>query len=123
MVLQKSSELTRINARRTDVFDIFNFKHYTGSNPYLDVGALVFDFALIESRKPLPIEDYIATISDRYPNLSSQTYESHAHLFARVASEVGNLIWIYTLTTGVLSHIQIARGLASNHYMNAQLER
>ncbi|MBD2531636.1 acetate--CoA ligase family protein [Nostoc flagelliforme FACHB-838] len=91
MVLQKSSELTRINARRTDVFDIFNFKHYTGPNPYLDVGALVFDFALIESREPLPIKDYIASITDRYPNLGSQTYESHAHLFARVASEVGKL--------------------------------
>jgi cyanophycin synthetase len=91
MVLQKSSELTRINARRTDVFDIFNFKHYIGPNPYLNIGALVFDFALIDSREPLPIEDYITIVSDRYPNLGSQTYESHAHLFAQVASEVGKL--------------------------------
>ncbi|MCC5614434.1 cyanophycin synthetase [Nostoc sp. CHAB 5836] len=92
MVLQKSSELVRINARRTDVFDIFNFKHYLGPNPYLDVGALVFDFALIDSREPLPVEDYIASIGrHRYPNLGSQTYESHAHLFAEVVSEVGKL--------------------------------
>ncbi|MEH2263987.1 acetate--CoA ligase family protein [Nostoc sp.] len=91
MVLQKSSDLVRINARRTDVFDIFNFKHYTGPNPYLDTGALVFDFALIDSREPLPIEDYIASIGDRYPNLGSQSYESHAHLFAQVVSEVGKL--------------------------------
>ncbi|MEH2462506.1 acetate--CoA ligase family protein [Nostoc sp.] len=91
MVLQKSSDLVRINARRTDVFDIFNFKHYIGPNPYLDTGALVFDFALIESRKPLPIEDYIARIGDRYPHLGSQTYESYAHLFAQVVSEVGKL--------------------------------
>ncbi|MEH2137329.1 acetate--CoA ligase family protein [Nostoc sp.] len=91
MVLQKSSDLVRINARRTDVFDIFNFKHYIGPNPYLDTGALVFDFALIDSRKPLPIEDYIASIGDRYPNLGSQSYESHAHLFAQVVSEVGKL--------------------------------
>jgi cyanophycin synthetase len=92
MVLQKSSELVRINARRTDVFDIFNFKHYLGPNPYLDVGALVFDFALIDSREPLPVQDYIASIAPhRYPNLGSQTYESHAHLFAEVVSEVGKL--------------------------------
>ncbi|MEH2141314.1 acetate--CoA ligase family protein [Nostoc sp.] len=91
MVLQKSSDLVRINARRTDVFDIFNFMHYIGPNPYLDTGALVFDFALIESREPLPIEDYIARIGDRYPHLGSQTYESYAHLFAQVVSEVGKL--------------------------------
>ncbi|MEH2181001.1 ATP-binding protein [Nostoc sp.] len=91
MVLQKSSELVRINARRTDVFDIFNFKHYLGPNPYLDVGALVFDFTLIDSREPLPIEDYIASIGDRYPNIRDQTYESYAHLFAQVVSEAGKL--------------------------------
>ncbi|MHC5852573.1 ATP-binding protein [Nostoc sp.] len=91
MVLQKSSDLVRINARRTDVFDIFNFKHYIGPNPYLDIGALVFDFTLVESRKPLPIEDYIASIGDRYPNLRDQTYESYAHLFAQIVSEVGKL--------------------------------
>jgi cyanophycin synthetase len=91
MVLQKSSDLVRINARRTDVFDIFNFKHYVGPNPYLDAGALVFDFALVDSREPLPIEDYIASIGDRYPNLGNQSYESHAYLFAQVVSEVGKL--------------------------------
>ncbi|MEH1900716.1 ATP-binding protein [Nostoc sp.] len=100
MVLQKSSDLVRINARRTDVFDIFNFKHYIGPNPYLNTGALVFDLALIDSREPLPIEDYIARIavdaerlvkSDRYPHLASQSYESHADLFAQVVSEVGKL--------------------------------
>ncbi|MEH2122125.1 acetate--CoA ligase family protein [Nostoc sp.] len=91
MVLQKSSDLVRINARRTDVFDIFNFKHYIGPNLYLDTGALVFDFALIDSREPLPLEDYIARIGDRYSHLGSQTYESYAHLFAQVVSEVGKL--------------------------------
>ncbi|MEH2107575.1 ATP-binding protein [Nostoc sp.] len=91
MVLQKSSDLVRVNARRTDVFDIFNFKHYIGPNPYLDIGALVFDFTLVDSRKPLPIEDYIASIGDRYPKLRDQTYESYAHLFAQIVSEVGKL--------------------------------
>ncbi|MEH2151270.1 ATP-binding protein [Nostoc sp.] len=91
MVLQKSSDLVRVNARRTDVFDIFNFKHYIGPNPYLDIGALVFDFTLVDSRKPLPIEDYIVSIGDRYPKLRDQTYESYAHLFAQIVSEVGKL--------------------------------
>jgi cyanophycin synthetase len=91
MVQQKIRGLVRINARKTDVFDIFNLKHYVGPNPYLDTGALVFDFALIESTQPLPIEDYISNIGDRYRHLSQETYASHAHLFARVASEVGKL--------------------------------
>ncbi|MCG6134901.1 MAG: cyanophycin synthetase [Nostoc sp. LLA-1] len=86
-----SSVLVRVNARKSDVFDIFNFKHYVGPNPYLDTGALVFDWALIENRKPLPIEDYISSIGDRYPHLGTQTYESHAHLFAQVVSEVSKL--------------------------------
>lgn len=91
MVQEKSTSLTRINARKNDVFDIFNFKHYAGPNPYLDTGALVFDFALIEYKEPLPLEDYISVISDRYPHLSDQTYESYAQLFAQVALEVGKL--------------------------------
>ncbi|WGV24970.1 acetate--CoA ligase family protein [Halotia branconii] len=91
MIQEKSTSLARINARKTDVFDIFNLRHYIGSNPYLDKGALVFDFSLVENREPLPIEDYISQIGDRYPHLGEQTYESYAHLFARVASEVGKL--------------------------------
>ncbi|MBE9197646.1 MULTISPECIES: cyanophycin synthetase [unclassified Nodularia (in: cyanobacteria)] len=91
MIQHKSNSLVLINARKTDVFDIFNFKHYEGSNPYLDTRALVFDFALIESRQPVPIEEYISRIGDRFGQLREQTYPSHAHLFARVASEVGKL--------------------------------
>ncbi|QSJ14260.1 acetate--CoA ligase family protein [Nostoc sp. UHCC 0702] len=91
MVQERSASLARINARRSDVFDIFNFKHYVGPNPYLETGALVFDFAVIEYREPLPIEDYLSIISDRYPHLSEQTYESYAHLFAQVLREVGKL--------------------------------
>ncbi|MBH8566336.1 cyanophycin synthetase [Nostoc sp. CENA67] len=91
MVQERSANLVRINARRNDVFDIFNFKHYAGPNPYLETGALVFDFAVIEYKEPLPIEDYVSIISDRYAHLSEQTYESYAHLFAQVLREVGKL--------------------------------
>lgn len=91
MVQEQITDVIRINARKTDVFDIFDFKHYIGPNPYLDTGALVFNFSLTEYRQPLPIEDYISIISTRYSHLGDQTYESYAHLFARVVSEVGKL--------------------------------
>jgi cyanophycin synthetase len=91
MVQNKSRNSLRINARKNDVFDIFNFQHYQGPNPYLETGALVFDFAVVESKKPLPIADYITIVGDRYPHLEKETYESYAHLFARVAAEVSQL--------------------------------
>jgi len=91
MIQEKNTDTVRINARKTDAFDIFNFKHYNGPNPYLDTGALIFDFAVTDYTEPLPIEDYVSIVSDRYPNLSQETYESYAHLFARTVSEVGKL--------------------------------
>ncbi|NMF65705.1 cyanophycin synthetase [Brasilonema octagenarum UFV-E1] len=91
MVQDKITNTVRINARKTDAFDIFKFKHYIGPNPYLDAGALVFDFAVTEFTKPLPIEDYVSIIGDRYPHLRDQTFDSYAHLFARTVSEVGKL--------------------------------
>ncbi|MBD2628569.1 ATP-binding protein [Trichormus variabilis] len=98
MVQQQSTDVIRINARRSDVFDIFNLRYYIGPNPYLDTGALVFDFSLTEYRQPLKIEEYVSIISDagggrspRYPHLAEQTYNSYADLFAHVVSEVGKL--------------------------------
>ncbi|BAY66352.1 RimK domain-containing protein ATP-grasp [Calothrix brevissima NIES-22] len=91
MLQEKTTDAVRINARKTDVFDIFKFKHYMGPNPYLEVGALVFNFVLTEYRTPVPIEDYVAMISDRYPHLGNREYESYAHLFAQTLSEVGKL--------------------------------
>ncbi|PAX50978.1 ATP-binding protein [Brunnivagina elsteri] len=82
---------TRINARKTDVFDIFNFKHYLGANPYLNSGALVFDFAIADDREALPLEDYLAGVCKYFPNLGNETYQSHADLFARTACEMGKL--------------------------------
>jgi cyanophycin synthetase len=91
MLHDKSTDAIRVNARKTDVFDVFNFKHYMGPNPYLDRAALIFSFALTEHRQPLPIEDYVAKISDRYPHLRDESYESYAHLFGRTVLEVGKL--------------------------------
>jgi cyanophycin synthetase len=91
MLQEQSTDVIRINARKTDVFDIFNFTYYIGPNPYLDTGALVFDFTLTEDKSPLPIEDYIDVIRDFYPHLAEQSYQLYADLFARVVSEVGKL--------------------------------
>jgi cyanophycin synthetase len=91
MIQEKITDAVRVNARKTDVFDVFNFKHYTGANPYLETGALVFSFALTEYKQPLPIEDYVSIIGIRYPQIKEQTYNSHADLFARTVAEVGKL--------------------------------
>ncbi len=91
MVTDTSTDIVRVNARKTDVFDIFNFRHYIGPNPYLDTAAYRFDFALTGSSQPLPIDDYVEQISDRYHHIGDEKYESHAHLFARTVSEVSKL--------------------------------
>lgn len=91
MVRDKSTETVRVNARKTDAFDLFNFKHYIGPNLYLDAAALTFDFALTEYEPPLPIEDYVSAISDRFPELHDIASESYAHLFAHTVAEVGKL--------------------------------
>lgn len=91
MALNNVTNATRVNARRFDVFDVFNNRHYDGPNPYLGSAACIFDFALVEDNVPLSIQDYLAEVGDRYPHLREETYESYAHLFARTVSEVGKL--------------------------------
>lgn len=91
MVTDTSIDVIRVNARKTDVFDIFNFKHYIGSNPYLETAACTFDFSLTGYRQPLPIDEYLEKIGDRYPHIRDEKYSTHADLFARTVSEVGKL--------------------------------
>lgn len=91
MVLDQSREIAPVNARRTDAFDIFNFRHFEGSNLYLETPALVFDFTLTGAEEPLPLEDYIAEISDRYPHVRDENYASYAHLFAWTVNQVNKL--------------------------------
>ncbi|MFB2967802.1 acetate--CoA ligase family protein [Aerosakkonema sp. BLCC-F183] len=91
MVREQIIDTVRINARKTDAFDIYNIKHYMGPNPYLETGAVVLDFTLTGYLSPQPIEEYLSVIGDRYPQLRDETYESHAHVFARTLSEVGKL--------------------------------
>lgn len=91
MVLDQSIDITPVNARASDLFDLFNFKHYLGPNPYLERGAFIFDFALTGHGEMLPLEDYVAAIAQSYPQLQDGAYESYAHLFAHTAVEVGKL--------------------------------
>jgi cyanophycin synthetase len=91
MILDISTDALRINARKTDAFDIFNIMYYIGPNPYLNTAALVFDFALTGYLEPRPIDDYVSIISERYPQLAQETYQSYVHLFARTVSEVSKL--------------------------------
>lgn len=91
MIQDQVIETARINARHKDAFDIFNINHYIGPNPYLETAALVFDFAFTGYLPTRSLEDYVSAISERYPQLRNETYQSHAHLFARTVSEVGKL--------------------------------
>jgi len=91
MLLETDVYTSRVNARKNDAFDIFNFQHFIGANPYLNAGAYVFDFTLTGNTKPLELESYLEIIGDRYPHLLEETYETHAHLFARTVAEVGKL--------------------------------
>ncbi len=92
MIREKSTDTVRVNARRTDAFDVFNFKHYGGPNPYLNTAAIVFDFALTEASSPRNLQEYVSTISERYPHLHlSETAQTYADLFAQTVSEVGKL--------------------------------
>lgn len=92
MVLDKNTDSPpRVNARKSDAFDIFNLRYYIGPNPYLDTASLVFDFAFTGYLEPRPLDDYVSCISERYPRIGEETYESFVHLFARTVSEVGKL--------------------------------
>lgn len=81
----------RVNARKTDTFDIFNVRHYLGPNPYLDTAALVFNFTTTDYQAAAPIATYQKAVSALYPHLADRSYNSYAHLFAETLLEVSNL--------------------------------
>ncbi len=91
MLIDKIEPPIRVNARNTDIFDLFNVKEYLGSNPYLNRASLVFELALTGYNRPLPIADYLAVVGDRYPRLTEIAYASHAELFAHTAAAVNKL--------------------------------
>lgn len=90
-MLSETAESIRVNARDTDIFDLFNVKQYIGANPYLNKAALVFDFALTGYDQPLAIEEYLDVIGDRYPRIAEEEYTTHSQLFARTVAEINQL--------------------------------
>lgn len=90
-MVQDSTDALRVNARKTDAFDVFNLKHYIGPNPYLNTAALVFDCAFTGYLPPRPLVDYISMVGERYPQLRNRAHESYFHLLAQTVSEVGKL--------------------------------
>ncbi|MER3434197.1 MAG: cyanophycin synthetase [Leptolyngbya sp. ERB_1_1] len=91
MVVDRGSEVSRVNARKTDAFDIFNIRYYMGANPYLSTAATVFDFAETENQSMLPLEKYVDVICDRYPHFREISFTSHADLFAQTVAQVSQL--------------------------------
>jgi cyanophycin synthetase len=91
MVVDRISEINRVNARKTDAFDIFNIRAYVGANPYLSMAAIVFDFARTKNQNALPVEQYAEIVGDRYPDLREKTFTSHADLFAQTVAKVSAL--------------------------------
>jgi cyanophycin synthetase len=81
----------RLNARPTDVFDLFNLRYYQGPSVYLERAAQVFELALTGQPRPTPIERYVAEAAKAYPDLIGTTYPDHAHLLARLCSEASRL--------------------------------
>ncbi|MGG6267740.1 acetate--CoA ligase family protein [Leptolyngbya sp. AN03gr2] len=89
MMVDRELEVSRVNARKTDVFDIFNIRYYIGANPYLSTAATVFDFT--QTGSPLPLEKYLDVIGDRYPHFRDREFKSHADLFAQTVAQVSQL--------------------------------
>lgn len=84
-------EAGRTNAKPTDMFDIFNMRHFVGPNPYLDSEALVFDLALSGSPNPPSIGELRGNVLQRLPSLGGEHFASYAMLFGRTVSEVARL--------------------------------
>ena len=91
MLIDKVEQPVRVNARDSDIFDLFNVREFLGANPYLNKASLVFELALTGYDRPSPIAEYLTVISDRYPRLTEIEYASHGELFAHTASMVNKL--------------------------------
>lgn len=74
-----------------DTFDVFNFKHYQGPNPYLNTAAFVFDFTVLENANPLKITTYLDEMGHYFPILRGLEPSSYGEMFVRIASEISTL--------------------------------
>ncbi|MGK7943796.1 MAG: cyanophycin synthetase [Microcystaceae cyanobacterium] len=74
-----------------DTFDVFDFKYYEGPNPYLNTGALVFDFALRSEGNPCKISTYIDDMARDLPQIKGLKPKNYGELFAQTCAEVSRL--------------------------------
>ena len=72
-------------------FEIFNFKSYFGSNPYLNKSAVVFDLRLNDVDQFPSIEDFCYEIERDLPKLKISKVSSYTEIFAEVLLEVSKL--------------------------------
>lgn len=80
-----------MSSRKAETFDIFNIKEYDGPNPYLNTGAIVFNFDLFRDAKPLDIDEYLQEMGKDLPQLRGLKVKSYADMFAQTVSEVSKL--------------------------------
>ncbi len=73
------------------IFEVYNFKHYPGANPYLSSSAIVFDLEINCSAGLLSLEAYCHEVGRDLPSVQGITAESYTELFARLALEVSKL--------------------------------
>jgi cyanophycin synthetase len=66
-------------------------RYYAGPNFYLETAAIAFDFSLTGNTSPLPLEEYLDQIGDRYPHLRDADCNSYAALFGQTVAEVSKL--------------------------------
>jgi cyanophycin synthetase len=90
---------------RDKTFNLSHFKNYLGPNPYLNKGALVFEFAISSANQPLPIEDYHQEILKKIPQLSSHIPNTYEELFAQTVAQVNQLeMELYIESYSVIDH-------------------
>ncbi|MBR8830783.1 MAG: Glutathione biosynthesis bifunctional protein GshAB [Chroococcopsis gigantea SAG 12.99] len=73
------------------IFEVYNFKHYPGANPYLGSSAVVFDFRVDLAAGPLSVEAYCDEVSRDLPRLQGLSAESYTELFAKLSLEISKL--------------------------------
>lgn len=80
-----------VSSKRAETFDLFNFREYDGPNPYLNTGAIVFNFVLFPEAKPLDIEDYLIKMGNYLPQLRGLKVNTYGEMLAETISEVSKL--------------------------------
>lgn len=91
-----------------DTFYLTHFKYFLGPNPYLNTGALVFDFTISTKVEALPLEDYQEEISQKFPQIGQYPLTTYAELFAQTVAQVNQLDMDFNLDRYSIKNERIA---------------